>query len=165
MRLRPPRAEDGQEIAAIHAEGLATGHASFRDVAYDWDGFSAAFDLAVVAEARGMLLGWAALAPTSARTVYAGVGEVSVYVGAAHSGRGVGRALLDRLVSDSEALGWWTLVAQIFPENAASVALHRACGFEALGTRRRLGLMSHGPMAREWRDIVMMERRSKVAGR
>ncbi|UWQ16608.1 GNAT family N-acetyltransferase [Jannaschia sp. M317] len=121
------------------------------------------FSLCLVAESEGVL-GYAGVGATSARPVYSGVGEVSVYVAPEAAGRGVGRALLTRLVSESEEAGWWTLVAQIFPENAGSLALHRACGFEVLGVRRGLGRMGHGPMAGRWRDVVMMERRSAVAG-
>lgn len=159
MILRPPRPADGMEIRAIHAEGLATGHASFRSDPITWEDFHDAHALALVAEDRGIVVGWSGLAATSTRDTYAGVGEVSTYVGARAVGRGVGRALLSRLVMESEAQGWWTLVAQIFPENRASVALHRACGFRVLGTRERLGRMTHGPMAGAWRDVVMLERR------
>ncbi|MEM7644210.1 MAG: N-acetyltransferase family protein [Pseudomonadota bacterium] len=164
LTLRPPRPGDGMEITAIHAEGLATGHASFRDAPYGWPEFEDSHALALVAESGGVLAGWSGLSATSGRSVYAGVGEVSTYVAAAFLGRGVGRALLDRLVADSEAAGWWTLVAQIFPENPASLALHRRAGFRVLGTRAGLGRMTYGPMARQWRDVVMLERRSGVAG-
>lgn len=161
MQLRAPRRMDAMEIRAIHAEGLATGHASFRAEPIGWEDFHDGHPLAVVAEDRGIVVGWAALSPTSARDVYAGVGEVSTYVGAQAVGRGVGRALLSRLITDSEREGWWTLVAQIFPENRASLALHHACGFRTVGTRERLGQMTHGPMAGAWRDVVMLERRAR----
>ena len=164
MILRPATPGDGPALSAIHAGGLATGHASFRADAMAAEDFAGAFPVLVVAEEAGRLAGFAGVGPTSARAVYAGVGEVSVYVDGAAGGRGIGRALLDRLVADSEAAGWWTLVAQIFPENRASLALHRACGFRVLGTREGLGRMTHGPMAGQWRDVVMMERRSTVAG-
>lgn len=160
MILRPPRARDGMEITAIHAEGLATGHASFRDDPITWQDFHDGHPLAMVAEDRGIVIGWAAIGPTSARDTYVGVGEVSTYVGAQAVGRGVGQKLLSRLIEESEAQGWWTLVAQIFPENRASVALHRACGFRMLATRERLGRMTYGPMAGAWRDVAMMERRA-----
>ncbi|MEM8824445.1 MAG: N-acetyltransferase family protein [Pseudomonadota bacterium] len=165
MILRPPQPRDGLEITAIHAEGLAAGHASFRDEPFSWAAFEDAHAMAVVAEIGGVLAGWSGLSATSARPVYAGVGEVSTYVSAAYVGRGVGRALLDRLIAESEAAGWWTLVAQIFPENRASLALHQRAGFETLGTRRDLGRMGYGPMVGQWRDVVFLERRSAVAGR
>ncbi|MEM8851279.1 MAG: N-acetyltransferase family protein [Pseudomonadota bacterium] len=164
VTLRPPRPSDGMEITAIHAEGLATGHASFRDEPYGWEAFQDAHALAVVAERSGVVAGWSGLSAVSARSVYAGVGEVSTYISTAFIGRGVGRALLGRLVADSEAAGWWTLVAQIFPENPASLALHERAGFRVLGIRRKLGRMTHGPMAGQWRDVVMLERRSDRAG-
>lgn len=166
--LRPPTPKDAAAIAEIDAEGRASGHATFREAPYDWASFSNAFvegrGLSLVAEAGGAIAGWAGVAPTSARAVYRGVGEVSVYVAARARGEGVGRALLGRLIQASEAAGYWTLVAQIFPENAPSVALHAACGFRAVGTRERLGRMSYGPLAGRWRDVIMMERRSANAG-
>ena len=91
--------------------------------------------------------------------MYAGVAEVSVYVGAEARGRGVGKALLGELVARSEAEGVWTLQAGIFPENEASIALHRANGFDVVGVRRRLGCM-----AGVWRDVVLLERRSDTVG-
>ncbi|SFI23886.1 GNAT family N-acetyltransferase [Jannaschia pohangensis] len=164
MILRPPRPRDAAEITAIQSEGLATGHASFREMPLDWDSFHDGYPLAVVAEDQGIVVGWSALSATSTRDVYAGVGEVSTYVSARGQGRGLGRALLHRLVTESEAQGWWTLIAQIFPENVASLALHRACGFAPLGVRRGLGRMSYGPMSGTWRDVAFLERRSAVAG-
>ncbi|MDB2407048.1 GNAT family N-acetyltransferase [Jannaschia sp.] len=164
MILRAPRPADGFEINGIHAEGLATGHASFRDDPMGWEAFDAGFDLGLVAEIDGWVTGFAGVSATSPRAVYSGVGEVSTYVAARSLGRGVGRALLSRIVADSESAGWWTLVAQIFPENEASLALHRACGFETLGIRRGLGRMGYGPMEGQWRDVIMLERRSAKTG-
>lgn len=164
MILRAATPADGAAITRIQGEGLATGHASFRAVPMEWDEFSTGFRLNLVAEEDGVVLGFAGVSATSAREVYAGVGEVSTYVAGRGTGRGVGRALLSRLIADSEEQGWWTLVAQVFPENGASLALHRACGFAAVGTRARLGRMGHGPMEGVWRDVVMMERRSGVTG-
>ena len=161
-------AADAASIAAIDAEGLATGQATFRETPHDWASFSTAFleghGFALVAEADGSVVGWAGVAPTSARAVYRGVGEVSVYVGSGARGRGVGRALLEGLVREAEAAGFWTLVAQVFPENASSLALHAAHGFRTVGTRERLGRMGYGPFAGRWRDVVMLERRSTATG-
>ena len=107
-----------------------------------------------------VVLGWAALSPTSARKVYAGVAEVSVYVSAIARGRGVGSELLAALITRSEAHGIWTLQAGIFPENEASTQLHRKHGFREVGTRERLGKMEFGPRQGEWRDVMLFERRS-----
>ena len=105
-------------------------------------------------------MGWAALSAVSSRCVYAGVAEVSIYVAERARGRGVGTQLMARLIADSEAAGIWTLQAGIFPENLASIALHERAGFRIVGRRERLGQMNG-----RWRDVVLMERRSTVAGR
>lgn len=163
---RRPNQSDAASIAAIDAAGLSTGHATFRDRPHDWNSFSASFlvgrGLALVAEDLGAVVAWAGISPTSARAVYQGVGEVSIYVDARMHGRGVGRDLLADLVLASERAGYWTLVAQVFPENAASLSLHTATGFSVVGTRSRLGKMTYGPFAGRWRDVVMLERRSKT---
>jgi len=91
--------------------------------------------------------------------VYAGVGEVSVYVAKGNRGFGVGRALLLKLIADSEVIGIWTLQANIFPENTASIALHKSCGFREVGRRERIGKLTG-----VWRDTTLLERRSKLAG-
>lgn len=111
-------------------------------------------------DAAGELLGWAALTPVSPREVYRGVGAVSIYVAPEQARRGVGRALLGALVEASEQAGFWTLEAGIFPENAASVALHERCGFRLVGVRERIGQMPDG----RWRDVLLYERRSRVVG-
>lgn len=155
------RAGDWGRVREIYLEGIATGDATFETVAPSWESWAAAHHAfgRLVARAGDALLGWAALSPVSGRAVYRGVAEVSVYVGAGHRGRGVGRALLEALVAASEAAGVWTLQAGIFPENAASIALHVACGFRVVGTRERIGIR-----AGVWRDTVLLERRSRTVG-
>ena len=150
-----------QEVRAVYLEGVATGHATFETEAPEW----ATWDEAhlpfarLVALSAGRVAGWAALGRVSRRAVYAGVAEVSVYVGSGFRGAGVGRALLSALVEASERGGVWTLQAGIFPENAASLALHRACGFREVGRRERIGRLKG-----RWRDTLLLERRSEVAG-
>jgi L-amino acid N-acyltransferase YncA len=112
-----------------------------------------------VARAGDHILGWAALSPVSSRCVYAGVAEVSVYVGASFTRRGIGRTLLEALIALSEEHGIWTLQAGMFPENHASLALCRKCGFREVGCRERLGKLDS-----VWRDVLLLERRSHVAG-
>jgi len=165
ITTRRPDPSDAAAIAEIDHEGLATGHASFRATPHDWSSFSASFltgrGLALVAEDGGAIAAWAGVSPTSPRPVYQGVGEVSIYVSATRQGSGLGCRLLGDLVLASESAGYWTLVAQIFPENEASLALHAALGFEPVGTRRKLGKMEYGPLEGRWRDVVMLERRSR----
>lgn len=154
-------AEDWAAVRAIYLEGIATGNATFEKSAPEWRAWDAAHlkTCRFVAGAGGDVLGWAALGPVSGRSVYSGVAEVSVYVGQRARGRGVGSKLLAALVEASEREGIWTLQAGIFPENVASIALHERAGFRVVGRRERLGAMDG-----RWRDVVLLERRSKVAG-
>ena len=165
--IRPMTALDADAVLAIYQDGIDTGHASFDQSAPDWVHFddSKLESPRLVAEgADGRVCGWAVLSPVSSRCVYGGVAESSVYVAANARGRGVGKALLDGMVEASESEGIWTLEAGIFPENTRSIALYEACGFIALGRRRALGKMQHGPLAGQWRDVVFMERRSDAVG-
>jgi L-amino acid N-acyltransferase YncA len=155
-------AEDWPAVSRIYSEGIATGNATFESSAPSWERWSAARspEPRLVARDGSGVIGWAALSPASTRAVYRGVGSVSIYVDAAHAGRGVGRALLEELIRSSEQAGFWTLQAGIFPENGASIALHESCGFRLLGTQERLGQMPDG----RWRDVVLYERRSQTLG-
>ncbi|MCX6633851.1 MAG: GNAT family N-acetyltransferase [Acidobacteria bacterium] len=154
-------ADDWDAVRAIYQEGIATGNATFEKSAPDWEKWDKEHLRAcrLVARAGREVLGWAALTPVSGRCVYAGVAEVSVYVALRARGRGIGLALLSALVSASEQEGLWTLQAGIFPENAASIELHKRVGFRIIGTRERLGCLDG-----RWRDVVLMERRSAIAG-
>lgn len=166
LTVRAAEPADASAISTIDTEGLATGNASFREKPHDWDSFSASFlterGLALIAEDGSGILAWAGVSPTSARHVYRGVGEVSIYVSSDCKGQGVGRLLLEALIQKAEQAGFWTLIAQIFPENEASLKLHAAFGFQILGTRKKLGQMSYGPHKGKWRDVVMVERRSEA---
>lgn len=145
----------------IYQEGIATGNATFETSAPNDPAWNKAHmeKHRFVAEVDGKIAGWIALTPVSSRCVYAGVAEVSVYVGTAYQGRKVGSALLEKLISDTEAENIWTLQAGIFPENAASVALHEKHGFRQIGYREKVGKMNG-----MWRNVLLLERRSKVAG-
>ena len=147
---------DWAEVAAIYEEGMRTENATFETEVPSWEAWDEAHpELRLVADLDARVAGWAALAPSSSRCCYRGVGEVSIYVAEWARGRGVGRALLRALIERSERAGIWTLNAGIFPENEASIRLHLACGFRVLGTQERIGEL-HGI----WRDVVLLERRS-----
>lgn len=152
---------DWDTVRAIYQEGIATGHATFEHSVPDWGRWDAGHlpICRLVARANSKVLGWAALSPVSSRPVYAGVAEVSVYVAEQARGRGIGFQLLSALVEASEEQGIWTLQAGIFPENKASIELHKRCGFRIVGTREKIGRMNG-----RWRDTVMMERRSSAIG-
>jgi phosphinothricin acetyltransferase len=159
--VEPMRDEDWPEVRLIYLEGIATGEATFETESPAWEAWDRGHlrVARLVARADGGVLGWAALSPVSARRAYAGVAEVSLYVRAGARGRGVGKALLRALIDESERAGLWTLQGGTFAENAASLALQRACGFREIGRRERIARL-HGV----WRDVVLMERRSATVG-
>jgi phosphinothricin acetyltransferase len=163
------KSQDWNSVRAIYEEGIATGNATFEMNVPEWKVWNQDHlpDCRFVAREEGEIVGWAALSPVSGRCVYAGVAEVSVYVAASARGRGIGKALLHTLVEGSENQGIWTLQAGIFPENEASIALHRSCGFRVVGRREHPGRMmpaAKGAAGGAWRDVVLMERRSNVVG-
>lgn len=153
---------DAAGVLAIFAEGIATGNATFETRVPPWE----VWDASHVPHSRWVagdplgIAGWAALMAASDRSVYAGVAEVSVYVAARARGAGHGRRLLQALAESSEAAGLWTLQAQVLEGNTASVGLHEASGFRVVGTRERLGQL-HGV----WRNVLLLERRSRTVGR
>jgi L-amino acid N-acyltransferase YncA len=154
--IRALEERDWPAVKAIYEEGIATGDATFETEAPSWDDWDGAhLSLRLVAEEGGEVVGWAALGPYSARECYRGVAESSVYVAKRARGRGIGAALMERLASEADDAGFWTLEAGVFPENEASIALHRGCGFRVVGVRERIGRLNG-----EWRDVVLMERRS-----
>jgi L-amino acid N-acyltransferase YncA len=159
--IRPLEAEDWPEVRTIYEEGIATGDATFETAAPTWEDWDAKHltSCRLVLEDGDGIQGWAALWPASDRCVYGGVAEVSVYVRGDSQGSGFGSRLLEELVSASEKEGFWTLQAGIFPENQSSVRIHEKCGFRVLGVRERLGKMND-----TWRDVLLMERRSRTVG-
>lgn len=162
VRVVPLTVEHWPGVREVYALGIATGEATLEPEPPDWDRFDAAKlpeHRFVALDDDGRVLGWVAVAPTSERAVYAGVVEVSVYVHPDAHGRGVGRSLLAALLDSTDRGGIWTVQAGVFPENAASLALHTGAGFRVVGRRERLGRMSHGPRAGTWRDVLLLERR------
>ncbi len=158
--------EDWEHVRSIYREGIATGHATFAPDVPDWQTWDSTHlsSPRLVARAGAAILGWAALSPVPDRCAYAGVSEVSLYVGDEHRRRGIGTALLRALIDGSEREGTWTLQAGIFPENRTSLGLVSRCGFREVGRRERLGRMTYGPYAGRWRDVVLLERRSVTVG-
>ena len=161
FQIRSLRPDDWPQVRKIYLEGIATGNATFETEAPSWEKWDSGHlqSCRLVAYADSKVLGWAALSPVSSRRVYTGVTEVSVYVASAAQGKGVGRALLTALIQSAEAAGIWTLQAGIFPENVASIHLHKSLGFREVGRREKIGKMGD-----RWRDVMLLERRSKVAG-
>ncbi len=157
LTLRSMQGTDWEAVKAIYLEGITTENATFQTCAPDWGTWDKSHlsSCRLVAERDKTILGWAMLSPISSRCVYAGVAEVSVYVAKKAQGKGLGCALLTQLVHDSEVNGLWTLEAGIFPENIASLNLHKCCGFREVGLREKLGKLNG-----KWRDVLLLERRS-----
>jgi L-amino acid N-acyltransferase YncA len=156
LRIEPLLEDDWPAVAEIYREGIATRQATFETEVPEWNAWDEAHlpEHRLVARLGQEVVGWAALMPVSRRAVYAGVADLSVYVAAPARGRGVGRALLTALVDSARAGGLWTLQAGVFPENGASLALHRSLGFRQVGVRERIGRLDG-----EWRDVVLLELR------
>lgn len=162
LSIRPLRPADWPAVRRIYAEGMATGNATFETACPTWEAWDRAHlpvcRLAAVRD--GTLVGWGALSPVSARPVYAGVAEMSVYVAADCRGEGIGRALFLSLIAASEQAGLWTLQSAVLEENRASLHLHDALGFRRVGFRERIARDAQGV----WRNTVLLERRSPVVG-
>ncbi len=153
---------DWEEVSKIYLEGIKTKTATFENEVPAWEKWDASHSkpCRIVARSGDHVLGWAALSPTSNRCVYAGVADISIYVGGQYKGQGIGTALLTDLIRRSEEEGFWTLHSRIIRENEASRALHLKCGFREVGIWEKLGQMDNG----KWHDVVLMERRSKIVG-
>jgi L-amino acid N-acyltransferase YncA len=163
VKIRPMQDADAAAVLRIYQDGLDTGQASFETLAPSWAAFDAGKLSAhryVAVDDHETVLGWVAVSPVSTRPVYAGVVEHSVYVDPDLRGRGVGRALLRALVASTEEAGIWTIQSGVFPENTASLVLHRRAGFRVVGIRDRVG--RHAAYGDRWRDVVFIERRSPI---
>jgi L-amino acid N-acyltransferase YncA len=163
LAIVPMTPDHAEAVLRIYGQGIEEGQATFERAVPEWAAFDAGKlpDHRFVAVGDGEVLGWVAVSATSKRACYAGVVEESVYVGRGARGRGVGAALLRALIDATEAAGIWTINAGIFPENEASIALHERLGFRVLGRQERVACHPHTGM---WRDVILMERRSRVAG-
>lgn len=149
------------EIANIYRQGLETGHATFETTVPSWDDWDKGklSHSRLAAVINDNVVGWAALSAVSDRCVYGGVAELSIYIANDHKGKGIGKALMSKLIEQSEAHGIWTLQSGMFPENEATVALHKSLGFRIIGYREKIGKLRD-----TWRDTIIMERRSTTTG-
>jgi L-amino acid N-acyltransferase YncA len=150
---------DWDFVADIYKQGIETGNATFQQEIPTWEEWNEGHlkMCRIIAETDNKIVGWAALSPVSRRIVYAGVTEVSVYVSDEYNGLKIGTKLLEKLISESENEGIWTLQASIFRENKASLKIHENLGFRQVGYREKIGKMDG-----TWRDTILLERRSKI---
>lgn len=152
---------DWNQVAEIYLEGINTKKATFQTEVptfEEWDNGHIE-SCRLVARTEDMkILGWVALSKTSSRCVYMGVAEVSIYIGEKFKGIGIGKALLKKVIEESEENGFWTLQSGIIIENEASIELHKKCGFRIVGTREKIAKMDN----ETWHDVVFMERRSDL---
>lgn len=153
---------DWEQVKNIYLEGIKTGIATFQTEAPTWENWDKGHlnSCRLVVRSENVILGWAALSPTSSRCCYEGVAEVSIYIGENYKGQGIGTALLTSIIKKSEENGIWTLYCAIIRENTASIAIHKKCGFREIGIRERIAKMGNGV----WHDVVLLERRSNTVG-
>lgn len=153
---------DWEAVSNIYYEGILTKNATFQNEVPTWQEWDESHlkNCRFIAKCNDVIVGWAALSPISNRPVFRGVAEDSIYIKEGYRGKGVAKCLMEHLIKQSEADGIWTLEAKIFPENIESIALHEKFGYVNVGTRSKIGRMASG----EWRDIVVMERRSRIVG-
>jgi L-amino acid N-acyltransferase YncA len=161
VSIRPFHKDDWIDVSKIYDHGLRTRNATFETQLPEYEVWIKKFHthLLWVAVEHNEIVGWVGLQPVSPRKVYEGVVEVTIYIDPAHSGKGIGTALIKHMISESEKAGIWTLYASIFPENTASIKLHRSAGFREIGSREKIGQLDG-----KWRNTVLFERRSKIVG-
>ncbi|MEY7974145.1 helix-turn-helix domain-containing GNAT family N-acetyltransferase [Saccharomonospora xinjiangensis] len=159
IAVRALRPEDWPAVRRIYREGIDSGLATFETVVPSRATLDATWlpDHRWVAEIDGTVVGWTAASPASARDCYSGVADTAVYVAESHRGRGVGKALLHRQVTEADAGGLWTLQASVLTGNRASIALHHAAGYRTVGVRERIARLDG-----VWHDTILLERRSPV---
>ncbi|MGA2408485.1 MAG: N-acetyltransferase family protein [Bacteroidales bacterium] len=157
--VREMQQDDSQSVLEIYMMGLETKNATFETTVPSWQKWDSKHlpHSRFISEENGIVAGWAALTPFSSREVYRGVAEVSIYVANGFRGKKIGSGLMEQIIISSELNGIWTLVSSVFPENEATLKLHKKFGFRVIGTRERIAQLDG-----KWRDTILLERRSSV---
>lgn len=156
IAIRPISMADYKRVAEIYSDGIAERIATFETKPRGWD------DIQLLVESDPIFLvsyndvdfvtGFVRVSPTSSRRVYAGVGEISVYVDPNHRGQGIGRQLINYCHATAGEQGFWKLIAKIFPENKSSLELFRNTGYRDVGIH-----VKHGQLDGQWRDVCLLE--------
>jgi L-amino acid N-acyltransferase YncA len=155
---RLARVQDAPAITRIYNQGIEDRIATFETESRTVEQLETQLQEkgdrypTVVVERDGEIVAWAGFSGYRSRPCYAGIGEHSVYVAREARGAGAGLLALQALLDAAEERGFWKLCSRIFPENVASLALHRKAGFREVGVYRR-----HGKLDGEWRDCVIVE--------
>lgn len=160
--IREMLPDDEVRVLEIFQQGIDGGIATFETEVPNREVWNTEFfnDCRWILENEtSEVVGWAALKPVSKRECFKGVAEVSIYFDANYQGKGLGSVLLKKLILDSENHGFWTLQSNIFPENEASIKFHQKNGFRTVGIRKKVGRLNG-----EWKDLVMLEKRSETVG-
>jgi L-amino acid N-acyltransferase YncA len=159
VTFKPMVKTDWPLVAEIYKQGIDTGNATFETQVPAWEKWDSSHVplCRIIAQTENNIVGWAALVPVSARKVYSGVGEVSIYISDKFQGLKIGSKLLKQLIAESEKNGFWTLQSVVFPQNKASIKIHQDNGFRIVGYREKIGQMNGN-----WRDTILLERRSKI---
>jgi L-amino acid N-acyltransferase YncA len=157
--IRDMHQKDGVSVLEIYRMGLDTRNATFETIVPSWEDWDSKHlaHTRFVAEENNIIVGWAALSAFSARDVYRGVAEVSIYVDDNFKEKSIGSKLIEQVIISSETNGIWTLVSSVFPENEATLRLHAKFGFRIIGKRERIAKLDG-----KWRDTILLERRSSV---
>jgi L-amino acid N-acyltransferase len=159
VSIRPARVADAAAIAAIYNREVLETTATFDLVPrsleqqVDWIAQRSGAFSAIVAVARGEVVGFGALSAYKERPAYNTTVEDSVYVDRAHTGRKIGSMMLRHLLDVARASGFHVVIARIEAANGeASLALHRSCGFELVGIERQVGRKFN-----RWLDVAVMQ--------
>lgn len=155
--VRAMRPEDWSRVEYIYKQGVERGTSTFTTECPDYEHWNQTYhqDCRFVYEADGVVAGFVAISPVSSKSHYSGVAEVCIYVDEAYWRRGIGEALLNALIEDAFTKEYWTLYSSIFSDNAASIELHKKCGFRLIGYREKLAKDRFG----QWKSTVMLEKR------
>lgn len=155
--IREMTKDDWKQVSAIYLQGIEKGVATFNTTCPsfdDWDREHISSCRFVYVE-KGKIVGWIAISPISSRCAYQGCVEMSVYTDDDYQGRGIGTALVKKLVCEAKQQEYWSILSTVISVNAASIALHKKCGFREVGYRERIAKDRFG----NWQNTTLFELR------
>jgi len=157
--IREMKKQDWQRVQEIYQHALIIGKSTFQTDVPSYEEWNQAHleDCRYVIVYDDKVVGWCTLGCTSARQVYAGVVEVSIYIDSHYQSLGLGKQLLQHLCVESEKKGYWCLYSSVFAINEASLQLHKKCGFREIGYREKIAKDRFG----QWQDTILFEKRSQ----